>query len=358
MTSFGGVVLILAASFLITLATIPAALRLAFRYQLLDKPGRHKRHSEPVPIVGGAVMFVALWGGLATVGLAFPALLSDLADSVLYVFAGALIVFLVGFSDDLAPLSVWVKLASQVAAGLVLYLGGLKINPVTIPFMGSLEIGQVSILITVVWVIILTNAINLIDGLDGLAGGVSIIAAATMAVIGYLYGASQAMVFAYAMIGFLVVFLFYNRHPARIYLGDSGSLQLGYYFAVISLLVPIKSFTAAALYLPLLALGVPLLETVMSISRRLAAGRNVMKADRRHLFHYLALAGFSPRVIVSVFYLLSAIFGLFALAMYFWDRLIVFGVLVLFMVVILTIFFILMTALVRPGKGRRGTYGK
>lgn len=353
-----GVILTLAVGFVISLVAMPVALRLATRYRLLDNPGAHKRHRKPVPIVGGAVLFVALWTSLILPALLYPALLGGLADSILYIFAGALIIFLVGFSDDLKPLSAWIKLTAQVAAGLILYLGGLKIDPVSVPFMGSFEIGSASILITVVWVIGLTNAVNLIDGLDGLAGGVSIIAAGTMAVIGYLYQASQAMVFAYAMIGFLIPFLYYNRHPARVYLGDSGSLQLGYYFAVISLLVPLKSYTATALYLPLLALGVPLLETVISISRRLASGRSVMKADRRHLFHYLALAGLSPRTIVAIFYLLSAIFSLFALAMYFWNRVVVFGILVLFMVVILGIFFILMTALIRNGRGRRGAYSK
>jgi UDP-GlcNAc:undecaprenyl-phosphate GlcNAc-1-phosphate transferase len=132
-------------------------------------------------------------------------------------------------------------------------------------------------------------------------------------------------------------------------------MQIGYYFAVISLLVPVKSFTAAALYVPLLALGVPLLETVVAFTRRLMAGKNILAADRRHIFHYLALAGFSPRQIVLVFYGLSVVFGLFALAMFYWNRLLVFGLLVLFMVVILGVFFILMTNLARVKKvGRPG----
>jgi UDP-GlcNAc:undecaprenyl-phosphate GlcNAc-1-phosphate transferase len=342
----------------ITFALIPTALRLSHRFEFLDPPGRHKRHKKPVPLVGGIVLFVALWGSIAVTYLVFPDAFAEQAGSLLYLLCGALIVFLVGLSDDLTPLSAWTKLFAQVAAGLVLYMGGLSIDPVSIPFLGSFEIGQFSILITVLWVVLLTNAINLIDGLDGLAAGVSLIAAVTMAAIGLLYQAGSVVTFASALAGFLAVFLFYNRYPARTFLGDSGSLQIGFYFAVVSLLVPVKTFTAAALYLPLMALGVPLLETSISISRRLIAGRNVMKADRRHLFHYLALAGLSPRTVVWVFYLLSAVFSLFALAMYFWDRLIVFAILVLFMVVIFTLFFIFMTSLNRPGGGSRSANRK
>ncbi len=344
----------LAVGLVVTLLGMRPALRLAERFQLLDQPGRHKRHKRPVPIVGGLLLFLAVWLGVLAAYWGFSDRFAGLAGSLGYIFCGALIIFLVGFSDDLTPLSAWTKLIAQVAVGLVLYIGGLRIDPLTVPFLGGISMGVFSVAITVFWVVGLTNAVNIIDGLDGLAGGVSLIAALTMTVIGHLYGVGPAVVFAYAMIGFLVVFLFYNRYPARVFLGDSGSLQIGYYFAVISLLVPLKSYTAAALYLPLLALGVPILETAISISRRLATHRNVMKADRRHLFHYLALAGLSPRTIVVIFYLLSVVFGLFALAMYYWNRLVVFGFLVLFMVVILAAFLIFMATPDRTGRSRTG----
>ncbi len=334
---------------------IRPAILLAEKYHLLDLPGRHKRHRRPIPNVGGVVLFLSLWLSVTGCSLFATEFLAELRPSLAYVFAGALIITLVGTADDIKPLSAWTKLLAQVAAGLVLYLGDLAIDPITVPFMGSYEIGSWSVIITVAWVVILTNAINLIDGLDGLATGVSLIAALTLAVVGSLYAAGSAVLFSYGLIGFLGVFLFFNRYPARVFLGDSGSLQIGYYFAVISLLVPIRSYTAAALYLPLLALGVPLLETVISITRRLATGRNVMQADRRHLFHYLALAGLSPKAIVGVFYGLSSVLGLFTVAMYYLDRLIVFGLLVLFMVVIFVLFYIFMARLSQLPRGRRNT---
>jgi UDP-GlcNAc:undecaprenyl-phosphate GlcNAc-1-phosphate transferase len=152
------------------------------------------------------------------------------------------------------------------------------------------------------------------------------------------------------LVGFLLPFLWYNRYPARIFLGDSGALQLGYYFAVISLFVPIRTYTTATLYVPLLCLGVPILETAIAFWRRLFAGRNILKADRRHIFHYLALAGLSPRKIVLLFYAVSAVFGLFSIAMIYLDRRLVFALLVLFMVVIFSLFYFFMTHLNRSDK--------
>ncbi len=339
----GFILLTMLLSAAIGLLTVPLCIRIGHRFDLLDRPGRHKRHKRPVPFLGGVALFLSVWLTVLVMSLVFHRTLADYTPVLPYVLAGAMIILLVGLSDDLQPVNPWVKLGAQVSAGLVLYLGGMRIEPVAVPFIGMVSNDGLTFLLTMLWVVGLTNAVNLIDGLDGLAGGVGLIAAGTMLVIGMLYAVSGVVLFASVLVGFLVVFLLFNRYPARIFLGDSGSLQLGYYFAVVSLLVPIKSFTAAALYLPLLTLGVPLLETVSSIVRRLLSGRQLMRADRRHLFHYLELLGLSPRRVVLVFYGCSLVFSGFTLAMYFWNRRLVFGLLVLFMVVILGAFFILLT---------------
>ena len=334
--------------------TLPRLIGLAHKYDLLDQPGQHKRHSQPVPVLGGIGLFISMWLAVAVATLAFDSIHQAISGSILYVLLGALVIFLTGLSDDLKPLSAWIKLLSQIAAGLILYMGGLQIDPLSIPFYGPVEIGSYSVIITVAWVVGLTNSINLIDGLDGLAGSVSLIGALSLTVLGWLFGIHEVALFASALVGFLVVFLYYNHYPARIFLGDNGSLQLGYYFAVMSLIVPVKSFTAAALYVPLLALGVPILETALSFARRLISGRNVMAADRRHIFHYLTLAGFSPKTTLIVFSSISLVFGLLSIAMFFWNRLLVLGLLALFMVVIFIIFFILMSNLIRFRRLKRG----
>ncbi|MCK4573047.1 MAG: undecaprenyl/decaprenyl-phosphate alpha-N-acetylglucosaminyl 1-phosphate transferase [candidate division Zixibacteria bacterium] len=330
------------ASLLLGLLLIPTVIKICHRYRILDMPGAHKRHKVPTPNMGGVALFVAVWLTVGVSLLIFGDLYREILGSLVYILAGALIILLVGLSDDLSPVSAWVKLCAQVAVGLVLYMGGLRVELLSTPF-GSVDIGYFSVVLTVLWVVVLTNAINLIDGLDGLASGVSLIGATTLVVIGWLYEVGPVLVFLLALIGFLAPFLYYNRHPARIFLGDSGSMQIGYYFAVFSLMIPLKSFTATALYVPVLALGVPIIEVLSSFVRRLLRGKNVMKADRRHLFHYLALVGFSPRRVVTIFYLLAIIYGLFAIAMFYFNRVVLLTVLALFMVVIFAVFFILVT---------------
>ncbi|MFQ5452826.1 MAG: MraY family glycosyltransferase [Candidatus Zixiibacteriota bacterium] len=315
---------------------------IGYKYSILDQPGLHKRHKKPTPILGGVALFLVFWLTVSICFLFFSNIFEELFGSILFIFLGGLIIFLVGVSDDLSPLSAKIKLTAQIAAGLVLYFGGLKIELISTPY-GSIDTGIFSIAITVLWVVVLTNAINLIDGLDGLASGVSLIGAVTLFVIGLLYDVGPVLIFIIVMIGFLSLFLNYNHYPARIFLGDSGSMQIGYYFAVFSLMFPLKSYTATALYVPLLAMGVPLLEVSSSFLRRLVSGKNILRADRRHLFHYLSFLGFSPRQVVIIFEILAIIYGLFALAMFYWDRLIVFGFLIFFMVVIFVIFFILIT---------------
>ncbi len=329
---------------LLALMLIPAVIRLGHRWGLLDQPGAHKRHRQPTPFLGGAVLLIVMW-------VVLPLLSPVLKDSIepwdrttAVVLIGGLIVFLLGLTDDIRALPAWVKLLVELGVGAFLYAGGLGIDLLVWPG-GEIQTGWLGLPATMVWVALLTNAVNLIDGLDGLAAGVATIAAVVMLIIGYARPVGSEIAMIWVLLGFLVVFWWFNRHPARVFLGDSGSLQLGYYFAAFALMVNFKSFAASALYLPLLALGVPIMETAASFVRRVATGRNVMSADRRHLFHYLHLAGLSRRQVLAVFYSLSAVFGLFALAMLHYRRLLVLGLLIVFIVVILALFLILLTGL-------------
>jgi len=276
-----------------------------------------------------------------------PTFLADVRIYLPYIFAGSLIVFLVGLIDDISPLPAWPKLFAELVAGIILYFGGLSINTLSIPGLGSINSSGFGMAITILWVVGLTNAINLIDGLDGLASGVSGIAAAALVAIGINFHIESVTIISLILCGALSSFWLYNRYPAKIFLGDNGSLLIGYFFAVISLIVPIKSFTLAALFIPLVVLGAPLIETISSFIRRLTAGKNIMQADRRHIFHYLRYAGLSRGLIVNLFYLLGAVFGLISIMMLFFDRIIVMAILLLFMVVIFIIYFILISKIRR-----------
>ena len=165
---------ILLAAGIISAALLPLLISLGHRHGLIDPPGKHKRHREPTPVLGGVSLFLSTWITVVVALVLFHDAMAELLPSLWYILGGALIIVLVGLSDDLSPVSAATKLFAQAGAGLVLYLGGLDVQLVTTPW-GSIDIGNWSILVTMLWVVGLTNAINLIDGLDALAGGVSLI---------------------------------------------------------------------------------------------------------------------------------------------------------------------------------------
>ncbi len=280
----------------------------------------------------------------------YPQLSAELGQFFYFLLAGGLIMFLIGLIDDLSGLSALTKLAAQIVTGLILYAGGLKISILYIPVHGPIELGVLSLPVTLIWLVGVTNSINLIDGLDGLATGVSAIAALALLFVGISLDLVTVVVFTSAVIGTCLVFLYFNHYPAKIFLGDSGSLFLGYLFAVISIIFPIKSYTAAAVFVPLAALGVPIIETVVSFVRRTATGRKFYSADNRHLFHYLSMMGMSKWQVVWLFYLLSAFFAILAGAMFIVNKRVVITILVVFMVVILAILYRFMLAPIRRNK--------
>lgn len=335
----------------ITGAAIPIIGRICFRLGLLDMPGEHKRHRFPTPNLGGVAIFLGFWGAAAVAYHLAPIMAGELGHSLRYIIIGSIIIFVTGLIDDVSNLSALVKLMAQIAAGLILYLGGLRITVLFIPFYGPVGLGLLSLPITLVWLVGVTNSINLIDGLDGLAVGVSAIAALALLFVGIYLQLATVMVFTAAVMGACLVFLYFNFYPAKIFLGDSGSLFLGYLFAVISILFPIKSYATAAVFIPLVALGVPILETVLSFVRRTVTGQKFYVADNRHLFHYLAAWGLTKGQVVWMFYALSGVFAVFSGAMFIFDRRAVFTVLVVFMVVILGLLLKLRLAFVkRNGK--------
>jgi len=336
--------IVFAVAGVVTGILVPVICRFGFRWGVLDVPGEHKRHRFPTPNLGGISIFVAFWTAVAVSYYRYPQLAVEVGQFLYFVVAGGIIMFLIGLIDDLGGVSALVKLVCQIITGLILYAGGLQIAVLYIPFYGPVDLGLLSLPITLLWLVGVTNSINLIDGLDGLAAGVSAIAALALLFVGLSLGLTTVIVFTTAVIGICLVFLYFNHYPARIFMGDSGSLFLGYIFAVISIIFPIKSYTTAAVFVPLVALGVPILETVVSFVRRTAAGQKFYVADNRHLFHYLSMMGMSKWQVVWSFYLLSAILAVFSAAMFIVNRRVVFTILVVFMVVILGILFRFMLA--------------
>lgn len=329
---------------------IPLLKKLCFRFGFLDLPGEHKRHSFPTPNLGGLAMFIGFWATILFAYHIYQPLASEIGRFLYFVLAGGTLILLIGLIDDISALSAVYKLMAQVVVGLILYQGGLQITYLFIPLYGPVKLGILSLPFTLLWLVGVTNSINLIDGLDGLAAGVSAIAALVFLLIGIQFSLVTVIVFAAAIIGICLVFLYFNHYPAQIFMGDSGSLFLGYLFAVLSIIFPIKSYVTAAVFVPLVALGVPIMETLVSFSRRVIAGQRFYKADNRHLFHYLEASGLSKAQVVWLFYLFSAVFAVFSGAMFLFEKRLVFTILVIFMVVIFIVLFRFRLAYIRKNK--------
>ena len=286
-------------AFLVCLAVTPVAIRAGRRWKrLLDNPGGRKRHPTAVPRTGGIAVAGGLSAGFAVAFVlgAFSSPDASPAAALPFVVSTA-VVFTVGLIDDARGCSVAVKLLAQGAAALLLVAAGHVIDVVSTPF-GPAEVGRTTgTLVTVVWLVGVTNAINLMDGLDGLAGGVAAIVAGSLAVFAGVLGDSASLAIALALCGACAGFLPYNRRPARVFLGDAGSLTVGFVLAWLSLTASLKATTVVAVFVPVLVLGVPAADTLLVMHARFmvpsSAGffsrvRKMVQADRRHLHHRVA----------------------------------------------------------------------
>ncbi len=299
-----------------SLALTPLAAFLCRKKGLFDQPGPRKIHTRPTPRLGGISIFFSFWMGLIAVFLLDHAIPREL----FFVFFGSLVIFSIGLFDDLHTSDWRLKLLVQILGGAILVAGGMAVKVLYVPFIGAWNLGFWSLPVTFLWVVVLTNSINLIDGLDGLAAGVSLIVALTLFLAGHFLQIPLLAVFSLCLAGALAGFFPFNYFPARIFMGDSGSLVVGFLFASLGLLFPIKGFAAAALFIPLLTLGVPLVEAVSTIFRRLKSGQAWHQADQKHLFHRLLELGLSHTVTVWLFYSSSLAFSFLVLCLVTLDR--------------------------------------
>lgn len=295
-------------------ALTPAVRVLGQRWGLVDLPGERKIHTEEVPRIGGVAVTLAAVFGLAVVTALGWASVHDVAGW-LPALLGVVIVFGVGLRDDLKPVRPLVKLAFQVLAALVAISMGVRIDHVTLSGV-TYPLGWLTVPLTIAWIVGLTNAFNLMDGLDGLATGLAIIAAATCAAVSITRGDTQGGLLLVALLGALCGFLPYNFNPATIFLGDSGSLVVGHVLAVTAINGWQKGATALAVAVPLLIFALPISETMLSVLRRTRDGglRQVFAADQQHMHYRLIGLGFSHRNAVLVLYVVSLALALLALA--------------------------------------------
>ncbi len=302
----------LIAAFVASILLTPLVKRLAFRIGAVDAPNYRKVHARIMPRLGGLAIFLAF---LIAVAIFQPILIynENGSDFLLAIIIGACIIVATGVVDDMREISAKAKLIGQlVAALIVIFVGGIQIDMINLPFVGELNFGLLSIPLTILWIVGITNAINLIDGLDGLAAGVSTIALVTLAVMAFIMSNMFVLAIAAILAAATFGFLFYNFHPAKIFMGDTGALFLGFMISVLALL-GFKNVTVVTLIIPVIILGVPISDTFFAIVRRVRMKKKWSDPDKSHLHHRLLDMGFTHRQTVLIIYGIAIMFGLAAI---------------------------------------------
>jgi len=295
----------------------PLIRRLAHRLGVLDHAlSSRKIHGKPIPRLGGVAIVIAFYVPLTALTL-FPTGVGELflaqRNHVIGLFGGGLAIALLGLYDDLRGAGAGRKFLIQFAVAGFLYYLGFRIEVLANPFGEGITLGWVSLPFTLFWIVGVINAMNLIDGLDGLAGGVALVAVVITFLISFQRGHPLMMLFSSALAGSILGFLFYNFNPASIFMGDTGSMFLGFVLGVTAIQTNQKSSTAVAVVIPAIALGLPILDTLLAIARRAFRGRPLFQADKEHIHHRLIALGLSHRQAVLVLYGFCVLLGCTAL---------------------------------------------
>lgn len=302
----------LVAALLISFIATPVVKSLAEKMGAIDVPKDNRRmHNHPIPRMGGMAIFL----GFLLSALIFVPMSTPMRGMLL----GGVIIVILGIFDDIYALPALPKLIVQIVAALVAVLHGNVIQVISNPNLLSdnpyWSLGIWAIPVSVVWIVAITNAVNLIDGLDGLAVGVATISSLTMLVIAMLVSENVVALTMAALAGGCIGFMPYNTNPAKIFMGDTGSTFLGFVLATVSIQGLFKFYTIISFAVPFLMLGLPLFDTCFAILRRLSKGQNPMAPDRSHVHHRLIDMGFSQKQAVGILYVVSAILGLSAVVL-------------------------------------------
>jgi UDP-GlcNAc:undecaprenyl-phosphate GlcNAc-1-phosphate transferase len=297
----------------------PLVRRLAQRFGVLDHAlSSRKIHGRPIPRLGGIAIVLAFY--LPLVGLLLwhsevGNMFTAERGLVLGLFVGGLIIALLGVYDDLRGAGAGRKFLVQFGVAGLMYALGYRIELLANPFGAELHLGWMSLPFTLFWIVGVINAMNLIDGLDGLAGGVALVAVLTTFLISVQRAHPLMMLFSGALAGAIMGFLFYNFNPATIFMGDTGSMFLGFVLATSAVQTNQKSSTAVAVLIPGIALGLPIMDTLLAMGRRALRGRPIFQADKEHIHHRLLARGLSHRQAVLVLYGFCTLLGGVALVL-------------------------------------------
>lgn len=309
--------LIFGVATIISLIVTPISIKLAPKLGIMDIPEDSRRvHQKPIPRFAGSAIFLGVGVAVLLILLCFNDDIQIFVTVHPQMAAKTLIVsvfiYIMGLVDDVISLKAWIKLIVQAACAAMLYLFGIKVQMEGFfgGIAGNPAAEVISFIITVIWVVAITNIINLVDGVDGLAAGIVIISAFAISYIGYIHGYYLVCLMMLAVAGASIGFLPYNFYPAKTFMGDQGSQFLGFCLAAFSLIQPLKSATVFTLLIPILTLGIPIVDTLFAVFRRVINKKPVMEADKGHIHHRLLRAGIGQRRTVLILYGISAVMGI------------------------------------------------
>jgi len=303
---------------LIAFVLTPVVIRLALRLGAVDQPHDRKMHPRAVPRLGGLAIYIGMWIPLVLLCYYDNAVARRVQvkfDSMFLIFAGGFVMLLLGALDDLRGLNARKKFLVQFPLALLLVHCGISFTGITLPGYGTIALGPWGPVLAVLWLVGVTNSLNLIDGIDGLAAGAAFFVSATNALIAVCYGNVLMAVVMCSMAGACLGFLRYNFPPASVFLGDTGSLFLGMTLAISSVTCSAKGTVAASLLIPVLVLGYPIIDTLLAMGRRAILGKSMFSGDAGHIHHRLLAKGLSHRCVTLVLYGVCGIFCAAALAM-------------------------------------------
>jgi len=299
-------------AFIVSVSLIPQIEKLARRYHIVAKQNQRTIHTRTTPLLGGTAVYLAYICGIILVyfraGNDYYALLHENLSFIL----GGTLILLLGIYDDIKGASSYEKFTVQIIASLVVIAFGYRISTIVNPFGGTIQLGWLSYPATIFWLVTISNAFNLIDGLDGLASGIGLGASLTMMFVSLwnhnLTSALPAAILAGALFGFLI----FNFNPARIFLGDSGSLVIGFWLACFSINGTFRTESAVAIVIPIIVFGLPILDTFLAFFRRVRKGIHPFRADKKHIHHRLLMIGLSQRAAMVVLNAISFGWGVLA----------------------------------------------
>jgi UDP-GlcNAc:undecaprenyl-phosphate GlcNAc-1-phosphate transferase len=317
-------------SLLLAMIITPLIIYIARRFNMVDKPDVRRVHTAPVGRIGGLAIFIPVMAVNLFIffrdSIARPADIQ--AGKIWVLFIAATFIFLVGLIDDIRHLRAKVKFLCQIAAAAAICAAGYRIGTVSITENLSVNFGIFSWPLTILWIVGITNAVNLIDGLDGLAAGLSAVACGVLAVLSIYFGQPLMTVLSLSLLGALTGFLYFNFNPAKVFMGDCGSLFLGFTIASASIMCAAKTQAVVSLALPVLALGIPIFDTLISVLRRFLERRSLFSPDKEHFHHRLLALGLKQRHVVLGAYLVTLLatgFGMFMIVTRSWGTILIFA---------------------------------